>query len=155
MTQSVPQGLGGWLMVYLVWAAWGIVYAIGTNLSDLLVYRTDYPFLVPSGVVTLLLVFFFYGYYALLLYHLCRRRAGILSRIKAMILLTPIFNGLLPGIFAITISLTVPFTDFASILRDAYTPSLLGSICGAAIMALIWHRYFCTSKRISVTWPAG
>lgn len=142
-------------MVYLVWAAWGIVYAIGANLSDLLVYRTDYPFLLPSAVVTLLLVLLFYGYYAVLLYRLCRRKAGILSRIKAMILLTPIFNGFLPCIFAITMSVTVPFTDFASILRDAYTPPLIGSICGAAFMALIWHRYFCTSKRVRATWPAG
>lgn len=155
MTKPVPQGIGGWLLVYLAWAALGIAYAIGTNLSDLLVYQADYPFLVPSALVTLLLVLLFYGYYAFLLYRLCLRRAGIISRIKAMILLTPIFNGVLPCIFAITISLTVPFTDFASILRDAYPPPLIGSICGAAVMALIWHRYFCTSQRVKATWPAG
>lgn len=155
MIKPIPQGIGGWLLVYVLWAALGIVYAIATNLWDLLVYRADYPFLVPSALVILSLVLLFYGYYAVLLYRLCLRRTGILARIKAMILLAPIFNGLLPFIFAITISLTVPFTDFSNILRDAYPAPIIGSVFGAVVMAAIWHRYFCTSKRVKTTWPAG
>lgn len=155
MIQPVPQGIGGWLLVYIIWAVWGIVHAIGTNLSDLLVCRSNYPPLAPSAMVVLGLVLIFYGYYAWLIYLLVRRRAGIISRIKWMLLLVPVFNGLLPGIFSLIISLTLPFTDFGNIVRDAYTPPIIGSICGAAVMAVIWHRYFCTSKRVKATWPVG
>ncbi len=155
MADRSPAGIGGWLLLYVIWAIFGICFAIYANGSDLAVYGEQYPMLLPAGWMVMGLVLVFYGLYAWLVFRLVTRRQGIVRPIKLMIIATPVFNAILPALFALFLAITLPDADFMAILGSAYPAPILGSIAGAAIMAVVWYRYFKVSLRVRNTWPEG
>lgn len=152
---AVKSGIGGWLLLYVIWAVWSICFAIYANGSDLVYYMDNQPRLEAAGWTVFILVLVYSAIYAWLLLSLCRKRPGIIARIKWMIIISPIFNACLPAIFALVVSFSLPSGIFGQLIKSAYPPSIIGSICGAGVMALAWHRYFSVSRRVAATWPQG
>lgn len=147
--------IGGWLLIYLVWAALGICFGIYANGSDLLYYMNNEPLMETAGIIIFILVAVYNLVYVWFLIALCRKRTGIIAKIKWMILITPVFNACLPAIFAIVLSFSLAGLPLGELVKSAYPAPVVGSLCGAAVMALVWHRYFTVSRRVAAIWPNG
>lgn len=147
--------ISGCLLVYLIWAFWGAAFSIYTNGLDVAVMRDMLPEMVRYAVVILILVLLFYGYYVFLLIQLIRKKQGIVAKIKLMIIATPIFNACLPAISAFCLGAVLDNVGLLELLKQVYNPTVLGSLFGAAVMALVWYRYFTVSKRVHCIWPSG
>lgn len=142
-------------MIYVLWAFWGVIYSVGTNALDFIRMNSSLPALVYASAACLGLVLAFYGYYSIVLIKLLARKPGIIRKIKALIFSTPIFNALLPLIYLGIVAAIKPELTEAVSLLDIYTPSVIGTLAGSAIMAVIWYRYFCVSRRVRAIWPQG
>ena len=150
-TKSV-RGIGGWLLVYVVLAALGIVIMLYQSLMDLLLgFRM--PPLFPSMAGTALLVIIWYLVYAVLLYQLVMLRRGAVARIKKMLVATLFFNALLPVPFSAILSLTVQDVSFVKALCASYAELPWANLLGMAVMCVVWYRYFSLSRRVRQTFP--
>lgn len=146
----------GWLLLYVVWAVFGIIFSIYSNGNGIIFYSRNLPMMLPASIVVFILVLLFYGFYAWLLYKLARKRQGIVSKIKLMIFVTPVFNALLPTIFSGVVIATNSDPNLgASIFKAAYSPAIIGSIAGGIVVATVWYTYFCVSRRVRAIWPNG
>ena len=93
--------------------------------------------------------------YGVLLYRLVRLQRGAVTRIKEMLIATPIFYMLLPFIFSGLLSGSIPGAQFSAIVHAAYDSSTVIKLAGVATGAAVWYGYFRVSKRIRNTWPEG
>ena len=150
--RSVPRGIGGWLLLYVILAVLGMVMMLVSLVQDIRFAMTE-PAVLPAQIVITLLSAGWYVLYIRALYHLVLLHAGAVPRIKKMIVGTPLLNAVIPFIFAVVVVLTVPGVPLAFILGEVYTPEMLGNIIGSGFMAVIWYRYYCVSLRVQNTWP--
>lgn len=155
MESADKPAIRGWLLVYVIWAYWGTAFSIAINGYELVLIKRAAPFLFVGAMIVFALAVAFFGYYCLMLLKLIRRQQGVVKKIKALILCAPVFNAMLPAIFIGVGMLGNPGLNAAALFNGAYTPGVFGSLAGAAIMAIIWYRYFCVSKRVKSIWPDG
>lgn len=146
-------GIGGWLLVYIIWAVWSICYSVFANGRDLFYYHAELPIMENAALAVFIMVLIYSAIYAWLLLLLCRKQDGIIKKIKLMIAISPVFNASLPAIFAFVLSFSLPDGSLWQLIESAYPVPIIGSICGAIIMAGIWFVYFSVSKRVMTTWP--
>lgn len=168
MNNSAPSGIGGWLLVYIIWTALYIASAMfvvyklqippqsflaqlreapgGQPIADL-IYRLSWGYVIVSWAWYLL--------YAWVLLGLIQIRQGIVKYVKCMIICTPLFNTLLPFIAAAVVATQIPGADFWGAVQGAYGTLTVGFLITDYLYAFGWLAYFICSSRVRNTWPNG
>ncbi|WP_298067751.1 DUF2569 family protein [uncultured Mailhella sp.] len=146
------QGIGGWLLCYVVLSSLALVVMLVSSIQDVLLIMSSPELLLP--VLSTLFITIVWGLvYARALYELIRLRRGAVSRIRKVILLSPIVNALLPFIFSLALFMKIPGAGLAAILAAAYDMPNVANIVSSFLVAGIWYWYFKVSLRVRNTWP--
>lgn len=153
MLNDGPRGIGGWLLVYVIWTALSILVAIGISFRDAMLYWDQIPNLrsITCGIAAGTCVW--YLIYAWYLWQLIRLQTGAVAKIKTMIIGTPVFNTIVPIASACAIAAFWPVPDFGELLRSVYNQQTIMSLIGAYLIAFCWLAYFRRSRRVMNTWP--
>lgn len=147
-----PYGIGGWLLLYVIHVSIGIIVTILTSLVELMKSQEMPALFTPTLIITILSVLWCV-LYSIFLCHLVRLRRGAVTRIKEMLIGNLLFCAVVPCIFSGLLVNEIPGAKLSEVVAAAYDRSTITALISTAIVTVIWHRYFCVSKRVRNTWP--
>lgn len=152
MANSPLRGIGGWLLVFIIWTAAGIIAAIGLCLYNLASAQRPGGALGAITIASNILSILWYLVYAWLLKNMFQLKSGSLKPVLFMLIATPIFNLILPGLCGLGAALALPDIGLGALLADIYR-GVIAPAFAALIIACCWFVYFLKSQRVAATFP--
>ena len=161
MNRLEVQGIGGWLLVYVVLTCLSLFMQFVWCQREYRIFL-NVPSVRLGTAVPLTLGLLWCVLYGAGLFRLVCRLWGGVAHVRKMIVVTPFFHLCLPFVHVAALFLTSSRPEFITlsmalgmweenlyVLSQYYTPQVLGSILVSFVMAAVWYRYFSVSRRVA------
>ena len=147
-----PSGIGGWLLVLMIWL--GISLLIGTiyNLYTIFISWNGGGLIQNISLSVSCAFLVWYAWYACVLFDFVKLRLRSVKKVKLVLILGPALNILYPFICGAIFSYYFPVVDLGEILKNIYTPDSAYSYLGPVIISIIWYIYLNKSRRVANTY---
>lgn len=148
MIINSQRGIGGWLLIYVIWTALAIIAALAINLYKISTVNLGSLELNAFFYLTLILTMAWYILYAVRLYALVKLKKGAVKKILFMIIGTPVFNTLILILTAIAITIFNPVISLGASMENVFGKETILNLGCAFLISWAWFAYFKFSNRV-------
>lgn len=145
------EGVGGWLLVFVIINALGILYVLVRDISGFQELKGQLPELFPQLYLVLLVEIVFLGFYGYALYGICARKPKAVPLIKAALICNALITFV---VFALMGAILKQYLgealDFFQFMRESVSGASW-HIAGSFTQFAVWYLYFTNSKRVKNT----